>query len=55
MCPQHNEEKIFEALDKIIDRNQEQLRKLCQERGLDFASLSESEREGLIDRILHEV
>ncbi len=44
----------LEELDRIVERNQEKLRAICQERGLDFSSLSEEEREELIDQILHE-
>jgi hypothetical protein len=31
-----------------------QLRKLCQERGLDWDRLSEDEREQFVNRLLHE-
>ena len=44
----------LEGVDRIIDRNQEKLRAICKERGLDFYSLSEEERVELIDQILHE-
>jgi hypothetical protein len=41
-------------LDRIVDSNQEHLRALCRERGLDFASLNEQQLEALIDEIVHE-
>jgi len=44
----------LDELDRIVDRNQERLRAICAERGVDFSSLSDEEREGLIDRVLHE-
>ena len=40
-------------LDRIIDRNQDKLEAVCRKRGVDFARLSDTEREELIDRILH--
>jgi hypothetical protein len=44
----------LEELDKIIERNQEKLLAFCRERGIDFFSLSEREKENLIEKILHE-
>lgn len=44
----------LEELDRIVDRNQERLRAICRERGIDLESLGEEEREELIDRFLHE-
>jgi hypothetical protein len=41
-------------LDRIVDSNQENLRAICRERGVDFSSLNEEQREDLIDEILHE-
>jgi hypothetical protein len=38
----------------MVDRNRERLREICRERGLDFSSLSEEEKEALIDQMLHE-
>ncbi len=44
----------LEEFDRIVDRNQEKLRAICIERGIDFSNLTEEEREELIDEILHE-
>ncbi len=44
----------FEELDGIVDSNQERMRVLCRERGLDWDALSEKEREYLVDQIIHE-
>jgi len=41
-------------LEEIIDSNQERMRVLCRERGLDWDALSEKEREDLVDQIIHE-
>ena len=44
----------LEALDRLVERNQKRLEAICRERGIDFSKLSETEREDLIDQILHE-
>jgi hypothetical protein len=44
----------LDEFDRMVDRNRERLRAICRERGLDFSSLSEEEKEALIDRMLHE-
>jgi len=44
----------LDQLDRIVDRNQERLIALCKARGIDFKSLTDQEREELVDRILHE-
>ncbi len=44
----------LEEFDRIVDRNQEKLRAICIERGIDFSNLTEEEREELVDEILHE-
>jgi len=41
-------------LDRVVDQNQEKLLAFCRERGIDFACLSEDQKEKLIDQILHE-
>lgn len=41
-------------LDRMIDQNQEKFQKLFKKRGVDFKSLSDEQREELIDKILHE-
>ena len=42
------------ALDGIIERLQPRLTELARQRGLNWANLSEEERERLVDDILHE-
>jgi len=44
----------LDDLDRMIDENQDKFRKLFKKRGIDFGSLSDEEREELIDKILHE-
>lgn len=42
------------ALDRTVERFQPRLIALAQQRGLDWARLSDEERERLVDDILHE-
>jgi hypothetical protein len=42
------------ALDRIVERSQPQIIALAAQRGLDWARLSDEERERLVDDILHE-
>jgi len=44
----------LERLDRLVEQNRDRIEALCKERGLDFARLTEEEREVLIDSILHE-
>ena len=46
--------KGYDALDGLVERNRGRLEALCRERGLDFARMSEEERERLIDDLLHQ-
>ncbi len=41
-------------LDRTIDTLQPRIAEVARERGLDWAKLSDEEREGLVDDILHE-
>ena len=42
-----------ERLDRLVERNRGKIEEICRERGLDFSRLTEEEREGLVDDILH--
>lgn len=42
------------ALDRTVERFQPRLIALAKQRGLDWARLSDEERERLVDDILHE-
>jgi hypothetical protein len=42
------------ALDRTVDALQPRLAEIARERGLDWAKLSDEERERLVDEILHE-
>ena len=42
------------ALDRIVDSFEPGIVELAKERGLDWARLSDDERERLVDDILHE-
>ena len=44
----------YDALDRLVECNRDRIEALCRERGLDFARLTEEERERLIDDILHQ-
>ena len=44
----------LEEFEDLVDYGNRRIRTLCAERGLDWDSLSESERERLIDDLLHE-
>ena len=44
----------LERLDRMVERNRAKLDAVCQERGVDFFSLTEEKREALVDEILHE-
>ncbi len=41
-------------LDQAVERNRPRIEAIARERGLDWAALSEEQRERLIDQILHE-
>ncbi len=42
------------VLDRTIDALQPRLAEIARQRGLDWAKLSDEERERLVDEILHE-
>lgn len=42
------------ALDRTVERLQPQIIALAKQRGLDWAGLSDEERERLVDDILHQ-
>jgi predicted Fe-S protein YdhL (DUF1289 family) len=44
----------LDALEALVDYGGERIRALCAERGLDWDSMTEQERERLIDKLLHE-
>lgn len=44
----------LDQFEPLVDYGNERMRALCQQRGMDWDSLSEEERERLIDDLLHE-
>jgi len=44
----------LDRLEALVDYGAERIRTLCAQRGIDWGSLSEEERERLIDEWLHE-
>ena len=44
----------LDELEALVDYGDQRVRVLCAERGLDWDSLTEDERERLIDELLHE-
>jgi hypothetical protein len=44
----------IDEFEDLVDYGNRRIRALCAERGLDWDSLSEGERERLIDDLLHE-
>jgi len=44
----------YDALDRLVERNRGRIEALCRERGLDFARLTEDERERPIDDLLYQ-
>ena len=46
--------QTVEYLDRAIDRNRSRIETLARERGLDWESLTEEQRENLVDQILHQ-
>jgi predicted Fe-S protein YdhL (DUF1289 family) len=44
----------LDEFEGLIDYGNQRIQALCAERGIDWDSLSESEREHLIDDLLHE-
>jgi hypothetical protein len=43
----------IDRLDALVDYGSRRMRQLCTERGLDWDSLSEEERQQLVDDLLH--
>ncbi len=43
-----------DKLESLVDYGNERIRAICSERGIDWDTLSDEEREALIDTILHE-
>jgi hypothetical protein len=41
-------------LDRLVDYGESRIRELCAERGIEWDDLGETEREALIDNLLHE-
>jgi len=44
----------YDALDRLVERNCDRVEAMCRERGIEFARLTEEERERLIDDLLHQ-
>lgn len=44
----------LDELEALVDYGDQRVRVLCAERDLDWDSLTEDERESLIDELLHE-
>jgi hypothetical protein len=44
----------LDAFEALVDYGGERIRALCAERGLDWDSMAEQDRERLIDELLHE-
>lgn len=44
----------MDTLDEIVQYGDQRIRALCTKRGIDWDTLSEQERESLIDELLHE-
>jgi hypothetical protein len=44
----------LDGLNELMDYGSQQIRTLCAERGRDWDSLGEDERERLIDELVHE-
>ena len=43
----------FEQLDRLVEQNRTRLETVCRERGVDFSTLTEEQREAFIDDLLH--
>ena len=44
----------FDAFEALVDYGSQRIRALCAERGLDWDSMTEHDRERWIDELLHE-
>ena len=43
----------MDRLDRLVERNRQKIEAVCRARGLDFARLTEVERETFVDDLLH--
>jgi hypothetical protein len=43
----------WDEFDRMVDRNQKKLAAICKKRGINFAALTDRQKEELIDGILH--
>jgi len=46
--------KGMDEFDKMVERNQKKLAAICKKRGINFASLTDRQKEDLIGDLLHE-
>ena len=44
----------LDRLDVLVDYGEARMREICRQRGLEWNSLSEAEREAIVDTWLHE-
>jgi hypothetical protein len=44
----------MDQMDALVEYGGKRMREICAERGIDWDSLGESERQALIDELLHE-
>ena len=44
----------LDKLDVLVDDGNQRMRQLCTERGIDWDSLTEDQRQQLVDELLHE-
>jgi len=44
----------LDELETLVDYGSQRMRSLCAERGLEWDSLTEDERQRLVDELLHE-
>ena len=44
----------LDEFEDLVDRGNRRIRELCTERGLDWDTLREEERQGLVDGLLHD-
>jgi len=44
----------LDELDELVEYGSQRMRQLCAERGIDWNSLTEDDRQRLVDELLHE-
>lgn len=44
----------WEMFDRLVDRNRDKFKEICQKQGLDFDDMTEEERLAFVDKLLHE-